>query len=160
MDIKTLVDEVLALPRVVKTSLDAWNFEHVSQLTLDVAVLVMKKTSSASKDVNSALVASVVSDVLGQLKAKALSLADPKKSIEVLQQWNNLEKIASDALPVVLSQLNAARSLTFVRSLLGCFSFCNRVSSGVEVAEKVEVTEKVEVVEKVQKGVTLPLEKA
>lgn len=171
MDIKSVVDEVLLLPRVVETSLDSWNFEQVFQLTLDVAVVVMKKTSSASKDENAALIVSVVSDILGQLKAKALSLADLKKSTEVLQYWNNLETVASAALPVVLSHLNVtgsltlARSLSLVRSLGGCFSFCKHVSSGVEVVEdvkkiEVEAVTKVEVEKKVQKEVPLPSEKA
>ena len=136
MDIKPIVNEVLQLSRVTHTDLDKWNFETVFLLSLDIAVLVMKKSSSASKDANAALVASVVSEVLDQLKIKALSLVDLKKSTEVSQHWDTLKLVASGVLPVVLSYLP---HLNTPRSLLDCFSFCSRISSGEEVKAVKEV---------------------
>jgi hypothetical protein len=136
MDIKAAVSEVLQLSRVTQTNIDNWNFESVFLLSLDVAVLVMKKTSSASKDVNAALVVSVVSEILDQLKIKALSLVDLEKSIEVSQHWDTLKVVASGVLPVVLSYLP---HLNTPRSLLNCLSFCNRISSGEEVKVVKEV---------------------
>ena len=147
MDIKAVVSEVLTLPYVIGTNLDDWDFESVFRLALDVAVVVMKKTSSASKEANSVLIASVVCDVIGQLKARAVSSADPKMSTEALQRWNNLETFASQALPVVLSHVPA---LNISRSFLDCFSFCKRVSSAIEVTDvKVEEVKGVKVEEKV-----------
>jgi len=158
MDIKLVVSEVLQLSRVTQTNLDKWNFETVFFLSLDIAVLVMKKTSSASKDVNAALVASVVSEVLDQLKTKALSLVDLEKSTEVSQHWDTLKLVASGALPFVLSYLP---HLNTPRSLLDCFSFCSRISSGEEVKKVVEKPVPVEEVKPVAtvEGAKLSVEK-
>ena len=123
MNIKSVVDEVLALPNVLGTKLEDWTFEDVFQLSLDVAVRVMKKTTSASKESNAVLIASVVSDIMDQLKLKALSSVAPEKSTEVSQHWDSLKNTASVVLPVVLSRLphlNVSRVLR----LLDCFSVC------------------------------------
>jgi hypothetical protein len=132
MDIKAVVDEVLALPNLLGTKLEDWTFEHVFQLSLDVAVLVMKKTTSASKEANAVLVASVVSDVIDQLKLKALSSVAPEKSTEVSQNWDSLKNTAAVVLPVVLSRLPHLNVSRLLR-LLDCFSVCKRVSSAVAV---------------------------
>lgn len=133
MDIKAVVDEVLALPSVLGIKLEDFTFEHVFQLSLDVAVLVMKKTTSASKEANAVLVASVVSDVIDQLKLKALSSVAPEKSTEVSQHWDSLKNTAALVLPVVLSRLPHLNVSRLLR-LLDCFSVCKRVSSAVEPA--------------------------
>ena len=137
MDIKAVVDEVLALPSVLGIKLEDCTFEHVFQLSLDVAVLVMKKTTSASKEANAVLVASVVSDVIDQLKLKALSSVAPEKSTEVSQHWDSLKNTAALVLPVVLSRLPNLNVSRLLR-LLDCFSVCKRVSSAVAVAVVVE----------------------
>lgn len=131
MDIKAVVDEVLALPSVLGIKLEDFTFEHVFQLSLDVAVVVMKKTTSASKEANAVLVASVVSDVIDQLKLKALSSVAPEKSTEVSQHWDSLKNTAVVVLPVVLSRLPHLNVSRLLR-LLDCFSVCKRVSSAVE----------------------------
>lgn len=133
MDIKAVVDEVLVLPSVLGIKLEDFTFEHVFQLSLDVAVLVMKKTTSASKEANAILVASVVSDVIDQLKLKALSSVAPEKSTEVSQNWDSLKNTAAVVLPVVLSRLPHLNVSRLLR-LLDCFSVCKRVSSAVEPA--------------------------
>ena len=132
MDIKAVVDEVLALPSVLGIKLEDCTFEHVFQLSLDVAVLVMKKTTSASKEANAVLVASVVSDVIDQLKLKALSSVAPEKSTEVSQHWDSLKNTAALVLPVVLSRLPNLNVSRLLR-LLDCFSVCKRVSSAAPV---------------------------
>ena len=132
MDIKAVVNEVLALPSVLGIKLEDFTFEHVFQLSLDVAVLVMKKTTSASKDANAVLVASVVSDVIDQLKLKALSSVAPEKSTEVSQNWDSLKNTAAVVLPVVLSRLPHLNVSRLLR-LLDCFSVCKRVSSAAPV---------------------------
>ena len=138
MDIKAVVNEVLALPSVLGIKLEDCTFEHVFQLSLDVAVLVMKKTTSASKEANAVLVASVVSDVIDQLKLKALSSVAPEKSTEVSQHWDSLKNTAALVLPVVLSRLPNLNVSRLLR-LLDCFSVCKRVSSAVEPAVAVAV---------------------
>lgn len=138
MDSKAIVEQVLAMPKVVNISLDSWNFEHVIQLSLDVAVVVMKQTVSSSKEANAVLIASVVSDVLDQLKSKALSSVAPEKSIAVSQHFDVLRGFASGGLPAVLSYLP---HLNVPYRLRDCFSFCMRVSSAVSPDELVKVAE-------------------
>jgi prolactin regulatory element-binding protein len=138
MDNKAIVEQVLAMPKVVGISLDSWNVEHVVQLSLDVAVLVMKQTVSSSKETNAVLVASLVSDVLEQLKSKALSSVAPEKSIAVSQHFDVLKGFASGGLPVVFSYLP---HLNIPFRFRDCFSFCMRVSSAVSPDELVKVPE-------------------
>jgi hypothetical protein len=138
MNTKPIVDQVLKLPKVVKTSLNSWNFENVFQLSLDVAVVVMKQTVSSSKESNAALIGSVVSDVLDHLKSEALSSVAQEKSTEVKQQFDVLKEFASGGLPVVLSHLPL---LEMPHRLVDCFSFCKRVSSAVKPDEAVSVAE-------------------
>jgi hypothetical protein len=129
MDIKAIVDQVLVSSKVVNTELNSWNFEHVIQLSIDVAVLVMKQTVSSSKDVNAVLIASVVSDVLDHVKSKGLSSVAQEKSTEVCQKFDMLKLFVSEGLPVVLSRLPLLNVPYHFRD---CFSFCKRVSSAVK----------------------------
>jgi hypothetical protein len=138
MDSKAIVEQVLAMPKVVNISLDSWNFEHVIQLSLDVAVVVMKQTVSSSKEANAVLIASVVSDVLDQLKSKALSSVAPEKSTAVSQHFDVLRGFASGGLPAVLSYLP---HLNVPYRFRDCFSFCMRVSSAVSPSERLKVDE-------------------